>query len=199
MGIHSRNIFLIKVKIHPALRLLHRRILPLIACVFIHAELIAQVEIKRISLQPTEEWISFAFPLVNHEEDSIAEKINRHLQERVLFNEEIEVDSITLFAASRYFKDDSTFHGGYTQIDYNIEVNSSSIFSLFFQLESTGAYIESFPAYFNFNLQSGDPLYARDLFTNAGITNLSNLLLKERKTRIKDWLKEIKNEYNPDD
>ncbi len=184
---------------HPAFQLLPRRVLPFMLCVFLHAEIIAQVTIKSISLQPTEEWISYSFPLVMHKEDSIAGKINLLLQGRILFNEEIELDSNSIFTASRYLQTDSSFQGGYTQIDYNVEVNTSLLFSLFFQLESTGAYSESYPAYFNFNLQNGDPIYARDLFTPTGITSISNLLLKERKTRIKDWLKEIRNEYEPDD
>jgi hypothetical protein len=155
-----------------------------------------QVNVTALELGRDNQWLSYSFPLVHCSNKQAEQKINYYLQNKTLDNETILTDTNTVFRRSRYISQDSVYQSGYSEISFTVEVNNSRILSLVFQLESTGAYSTDFPAYYNFNGQTGAALSAKDLFTPAGIVEIKKLLIKERKKRIVQWMKEMDTTYN---
>lgn len=138
-----------------------------------------------------------SFPLVHTQQATIANKINRYLQSEILSNEKMETSPQKVFENSKYIYTDSMQQSGYTSINYKVEVNNAQVLSLSFDIESMGAYPEHYKEYYNFNLQTGNLIVAKDLFTPAGLNYLRKFLSNERKRRIDQFLG---GEYpNPED
>lgn len=142
------------------------------------------------------EWLSYSFPLVHSSNKAAADKINSHLQSKVLDNEKVLTDTGKVFEKSRY-KNDSVHESGYSGISYEVEVNNSRLLSLQFQLESTGAYSENYQEYYNFNNQTGELIGAKTLFTPVGLEAIKKSLIKQRKDSIAKWMKEM--DADPED
>ena len=160
----------------------------------------AQLKVIEIKLGTDINGSTFSFPLVKSSNTALAEKINSFLQNDILANEKILTDSNEIFENSRFIHSDSNWQSGYSSIDYTVEQNSATVFSLSFYFESTGAYAEYYNHAYNFSLQSGDLLTAENLFTESGFMQVSDLLIKERSKRIAKWLTEMDTtDQNPDD
>lgn len=165
---------------------------------FIYREGLAQVRVTSLELysngQP-----SYSFPLVYAKSKTATEKINMCLQSFILNNERVITDANIVFTNSRYIgyiNEDSTGQSGYTGISYITELNTPNVLSLSFFIESMGAYPENYHQYFNLNGNTGDIITAKDLFTSKGIEEIKQLLLRERKKRITEWINEMDTIYN---
>jgi len=159
----------------------------------------AQVRITPLNLRK-DNWLSYSFPLVQSSNKQAASKINSYLQFNILDNENVLTDTNTIFEKSRYINtNDSNSQAGYSAISYMVSLNSTTILSLKFEMESTGAYSENYPMYYSFDSHTGDLLMARDLFTENGIAEIKKLLIKDRKASIAKWIKEMEHEYNIND
>ena len=55
-----------------------------------------------------------------------------------------------------------------------------------------GAYPEYYKKYFGFDSKSGEPLPAKTLFTEEGLTEIKKILIEERGKKIKERISEIK-------
>jgi hypothetical protein len=131
-----------------------------------------------------------SFPLIHSKNATIANKINSYLQGQILSNKKIETSVNKVFEHSKYIYTDSIQQPGYSWIKYKVEANNSRVLSLTFLLESTGAYSEYYNEYYNFNLQTGKLIVAKDLFTPAGLNYIRKFISNERKRRINQFISE---------
>jgi hypothetical protein len=155
-----------------------------------------QVTITSLESGVRNKWLSYSFPLVHSSNKSAEQKINYYLQSKILDNDTILTDTNKVFEKARYINQDSISQSGYSEISYDIEINNSRVLSLTFQMESTGAYSENYPEYYNFNTQTGNLILAKDIFTPDGIIEIKKILIRERKKRITQWVKEMDTTYN---
>lgn len=128
------------------------------------------------------------FPLVYSKNTAIAKNINSYLQSDLLSNEKIETSPHTVFENAKYISTDSNQQAGYTSISYKVEMNNAQVLSLSFDIETMGAYPDHYNKYYNFNLQTGKLIVAKELFTSAGLNYLKKFLSNERKRRINQFL-----------
>jgi hypothetical protein len=173
-----------------------------LACLFasfVEGSLVAQVSITQIKLTHPDDWVSVSFPRVAHANPSVADSINATLQQELLMNERLVDDTVAMFANTRYELTDSSSNPGYTHMEFVESMNNERVFSIFFQLEYTSAYPESYQQYFNFDLTTGRRLAVEDLFTEAGIKQISKRLIDERKKRIASWIKDMRLENEAED
>lgn len=129
-----------------------------------------------------------SFPLIHAKNANIANNINRYLQNEILSNEKMETSPKKIFENSKYIYNDSIKQSGYSWIKYKVALNNARVLSLSFEMESTGAYSESYDKYYNFNLQTGKLIVAKDLFTSAGLNYLRKFLSNERNKRVREFL-----------
>lgn len=162
----------------------------------------SQLKISPLELHPPDDWLSYSFPFVYADKKEVADKINKHLQSSILYNDSVSTDTNTVFDNSKYTgytNEDSTGQSGYTSVAYTIELNNRRILSISFDMETMGAYSENHRQYFNFFSNTGNIITARDLFTPEGIEEIKKLLLKEREKRIAEWRHEMDTMYNTSD
>jgi hypothetical protein len=152
----------------------------------------AQAKVRSITLKRDIAWLYYSFPFIQSSSKAISNKINYYLQKEILDNPKIETHPKKIFENSRFIDNDSIHQGSYTFIDYSIETNNSKILSLEFQFETMGAYPESFPDYYNFNLQTGEVINTKELLTVSGIEQVKKMLILERKKLIDTAILELK-------
>lgn len=145
----------------------------------------AQVQISTITDKH-----DHSFPLIHSKNATIANNINSYLQSQILSNKKIETSPNKIFERSKHIYSDSIQQSGYSWIKYKVEANNSRVLSLSFLMESTGAYSEYYNKYYNFNLQTGKLIVAKDLFTPAGLNYLRKFLSNKRKRRINKFISE---------
>lgn len=152
----------------------------------------AQFTITPISLRksPGSTWLSYRFPLVHGTNKTAAQNINSILQNEILENKRTISDSNKIFEESRYINNDSVHQSGYSEIDYEVLLNNSRVLSIEVDVESTGAYSTTFPMYFSFDSKTGKRLSFSAIFNPAARQVLSERLLKERKKRVIESIKE---------
>jgi len=114
----------------------------------------------------------------------VAQKINQFLQEDLLYNETVIIDSTRIFAASRYINEDTLMQSGLSEIDFTVVANNARLLSIQFDLESIGAYATNYNSYYNFDTQTGMLITSRSLFTPQGLKTIKHRLLVERKKRV---------------
>jgi len=144
-------------------------------------------------------YLSYRFPFIKAKQPLVAQKINKFLQKELLDNETIITDSNKIFAVSRYILEDSTWQSGYSAIDYTVAVNNPRLLSIQFELESTGAYSTNYNSYYNFDNRTGELVTAKAIFTPAGLQILKARLLKKRKQRVAQHIKDLKTEMEMDE
>jgi len=133
------------------------------------------------------------FPVFISNNKAVDKKINEYLQEEILFSTITETSEKKIFDEIKFIENnDSIGQSGYTNMSYTIEVNNANILSIFLEIESMGAYPTYYKQYFGFNSKNGDPLTAKALFTEEGLTEVKKILLEERGKRIKERVNEIK-------
>jgi hypothetical protein len=158
--------------------------------------LCAQTRVTALDLRK-DTWLSYSFPFVHSSNKAVAFKINSYLQSTILENEVIITDTNKVFEKTRYIGgSDSNSQSGYSIISYKVELNNPAVLSFTFQMESTGAYSEGYPMYVNFSNRTGELLTAKDLFTPQGIAEIKKRVIKSRRSRIINWIREMDQEYN---
>ncbi|HET6996827.1 MAG TPA: hypothetical protein VFI06_17660 [Chitinophagaceae bacterium] len=158
----------------------------------------SQLKVTPLKLERYNE-VYYSFPLVQSAKPRVGQKINAYLQKELLYNDTILTDKDSVFQKSRYINGDSTWQSGYSAMSYEIEVNNTKVLSISFELESTGAYTDNYQMYYNFKVETGALVTAKDLFTPAGIVEIKRALKKERQKRIREWIKEMDTTYNMED
>lgn len=155
--------------------------------------LISQAQVKITSITRRESkssWLSYSFPLIRHSNPTVAKKINSYLQKEILDNPKIETSANKIFEHSRYINNDSVHQSGLSEISFSVEVNNPRMLSLSFQIEGTGAYSETYPLYYNFDLSTGGLIETKKLLTAAGMVHVQKLLVEKRKRRIDEAIRE---------
>jgi hypothetical protein len=137
---------------------------------------------------------TLAFPLIHSPKTNIAQQINSTLQSRILENPGIQTDSHKAFANAKYIVSKHSIQSGYTDIRYRVLVNNPRVLSLAFELETMGAYPDSYRDYLSFDLQTGTLITAPHLFSVEGCTYLRKYLVAEREKRIKKYQASVKPE-----
>lgn len=164
---------------------------------FIGISSIAQFKITAIKGLPGSYSDDHTFPYIRGGNKEAADKINSLLQSDLLINDTAQTHPAKIFENSVFISNDSISQSGITEINYEVVMNNARILSLRFMFETMGAYPEYYVKYYSFLAQTGDPVLAKDIFTNEGIDWLRNNLNNERATRIEKYLKE--NDYEQED
>lgn len=134
------------------------------------------------------------FPLISYTENPLVEnKINTFLQ----VNELEYVPN----SGPNPFKLVSTGTTSYSNYIYfysweKIET-PKNILSIAMDGEASGAYPENFAKWVNFDLRTGNLINAEDLFTPNAAKTIENLIRKQIKKEINDFLVQLKSEKNP--
>ena len=79
-----------------------------------------------------------------------------------------------------------------SDISFNIIQNSNNILSLSISAEGCGAYCEEFTRYYSFNLNTGNKLTIDSIFTNNGLSVLSDSINEFRRKKIKNEIRILK-------
>lgn len=134
------------------------------------------------------------FPLISYAENPLVEnKINTFLQ----VNELEYVPN----SGSNPFKLVSTGTTSYSNYIYfysweKIET-PKNILSIAMDGEASGAYPENFAKWVNFDLRTGNLINAEDLFNPNAAKTIENLIRKQIRKEINDFLVQLKSEKNP--
>ena len=133
------------------------------------------------------------FPVFISNNKLVDKKINEYLQEEILFTTTTKTPEKKIFDEIKFIEsNDSIGQSGYTDMSYTIEINNANILSIFLEIEGMGAYPTYGKEHFSFNSKTGEPLTAKVLFTEEGVTEIKKILIEERGKRIKERIKEIK-------
>src|SRR5690349_10576491 len=98
---------------------------------------------------------NLSYPVVNAANKKVAAKIDSTLQYEILNNETVVKDRKKIFNNTVYIQEpDSLAQSGHTDIGYEILLNNPRVLSIRFDLESMGAYPESYKRYFCFDAQT---------------------------------------------
>lgn len=151
-----------------------------------------QNNVKITDLKPKTE--DSVFPLVSYSENpGVENKINTFLQ----------VDQLEYIpgAEGNPFKLVSTGKTSYSNYVYFYSWEKletpKNILSLALDGEASGAYPESFSIWKNFDLRTGNFINAKDLFQANSIKTVENLIQKQVKKEVNDFLAQLKTEKNP--
>lgn len=152
-----------------------------------------QVTITEISKSDPSFSGDLLFPIAATKTKKVADRVNQHLQEDMLMNASIILDS-TAFDLSAFRQTDSSFQAGYTFMSYETGVNTASVWSVNFLVETMGAYPSGFIRYYNFNLNDGSIITIDQILDKKGKDDISKHLMKLREKKLENHLKEIKSE-----
>jgi hypothetical protein len=136
------------------------------------------------------------FPFIKSANTKAAGSINAWLQSKVLDNEKVLTNPHKVFLNSKYINSDSISQSGYSDLHYKVQMNTSRVLSIEFDIEATGAYSTYYSEYYSFNAETGKPVTTKAIFTAEGLKYLRRHLVKLRARRITQFLKEVSKEYN---
>lgn len=154
----------------------------------------AQFKVRKLKGGSDPEKPRLILPVFISNNKVIDKKINDYLQEEILSTTTTKTPEKKIFDEIKFIEsnDDSIGQSGYTDMSYTIEINNANILSIFFEIESMGAYPEYYKEYFGFDSKSGEVLTAKALFTEEGLTEIKKILIGERYKRIKERISGIK-------
>ena len=133
------------------------------------------------------------FPVFISQNKAVDKKINKFLQEEILFTTTTKTPEKKIFDEVKFIESKGSMEQpGYTDLSYTIEINNTNILSLFLEIEGMGAYPSYSKEYFGFNSKNGEPLTAKALFTEEGLAGIKKILIEERSNRIKERISEIR-------
>src|SRR4030095_14280454 len=121
--------------------------------VFLLAQVIcsAQFKIREIKVGEDLKNPDFIFPVFTSNNKVVDKKINDYLQNEILETTTSKTPEKKIFDKRKYISDDSISQSGYNSISYTIALNNGKILSVFFEIETTGAYSSNYSIYFNFD------------------------------------------------
>ena len=135
---------------------------------------------------------NLTFPIFTGENKAAAKKINDHLQMEFFETTNSQIPESRLFDGYRFISDDIKSQTGYTSISYNVELNSSKILSVIFEVEGMGAYPTQYKKYFSFDSKTGKRISGDTVFTAEGLKAIKEMLINKRKEGINKWIGDLK-------
>lgn len=162
------------------------------AIVFIHLLWCKTLVFAQFDVRPFEQLDHFdmisSFPVVYSETNPEAAKnINTVLHYRSL-EKVFQEDDVSRFSA--VFPPEGEIHGA-SEFSYDIIANNEHYFSVAIESAYTGAYSEYFTLFYNFDAQTGQPIYLNDLFSEAAVEDLTEWVANAVSTRIKTFMDSI--------
>lgn len=146
----------------------------------------AQAQLKVVTIHDVGpfENSTLDFPFIRSANANVANKINAFLQTSILENSTIITDPKQIFHNRKYIYSDSVKQMGFSDIRYEVTMNTARVLSLEFDLETMGAYGTNFKSYYSFDSQTGKPVLTKDIITAEGLNYLKKYLTKERRKEI---------------
>jgi hypothetical protein len=129
-----------------------------------------------------------SFPVVYSESNPEAAKnINAVLHYRSL-EKVFQEDDVARFSA--VFPPEGEIHGA-SEFSYDVIANNDRYFSVAIGSAYTGAYSEYFTLFYNFDAQTGQPIYLSDLFSEVVIEDITDWVSNAVSARIKAFMDSI--------
>ncbi|KUJ50776.1 hypothetical protein [Chryseobacterium sp. JAH] len=153
-----------------------------------------QKTVKITDLPPKTE--DFNFPKISYPEKPLVEnKINTFLQV-----DQLEYIPGSEISASKLVSTGKTSYSNFVYF-YSWEKleTPKNILSIAIDGEASGAYPEGFSIWKNFDLRTGNFINAKDLFQPQSVKTIENLIQKNVKKTVNDFLVQLKSEKNPSD
>lgn len=169
------------------------RVISLFICLLLQFAASAQFKVRKLNGGSDPKKPRLIFPVFMSNNKVVDKKINDYLQEEILSTTITRTPEKKIFNEIKFIEsNDSIGQSGYTDMSYTIEINNACILSIFFEIESMGAYPEYYKVYFGFNSKTGELLTPKVFFTEVGLTEIKKILIRERNKRIKERISEIK-------
>lgn len=151
-----------------------------------------QKNVKITDLKPKTE--DSVFPFVSYTENPRVEnKINTFLQVNQLeYIPGAEGNPFKLVSAGKTSYSNYVYFYSWEKLE-----TPKNILSIALDGEASGAYPESFSIWKNFDLRTGNFINAKDLFQANSIKTVENLIQKQVKKEVDDFLSQLKSEKNP--
>lgn len=151
-----------------------------------------QKNVKITNLQPKTE--DFNFPKIAYpEKPSIENKINTFLQvDQLEYVPGSEVSPSKLVSSGKTSYSNYIYFYSWEKLE-----TPKNILSIAIDGEASGAYPEGFSIWKNFDLRTGNFINTKDLFQPNSIKTIENLIQKNVKKEINDFLTQLKSEKNP--
>lgn len=151
-----------------------------------------QKNVKITDLKPKTE--DSVFPLVSYSENPRVEnKINTFLQvDQLEYIPGAEGNPFKLVSAGKTSYSNYVYFYSWEKLE-----TPKNILSIALDGEASGAYPESFSIWKNFDLRTGNFINAKDLFQANSIKIVENLIQKQVKKEVDDFLSQLKSEKNP--
>lgn len=152
----------------------------------------AQVNVRQLTIPNNESQLNF--PIVTVPDNSLAsKKINDFLQINFADRTTQKVPEKDLFKNVIYSPNALNTAGNIESLDYSTPTNTKGLLSFFFHGSTMAAYPDYFESTYNFNAANGDIIYLEDLFTKEGLKQIQRYVRDQRKNKIGQHLKDIKN------
>lgn len=151
-----------------------------------------QKTVKITDLQPKSE--DFNFPKISYPEKPLVEnKINTFLQvDQLEYVPSSEVSPSKLVSSGKTSYSNYVYFYSWEKLE-----TPKNILSIAIDGEASGAYPEGFSIWKNFDLRTGNFINAKDLFQPGSFKTIENLIQKNVKKEINDFLIQLKSEKNP--
>jgi len=151
-----------------------------------------QKNVKITDLKPKTE--DSVFPLVSYSDNSRVEnKINTFLQvDQLEYIPGAEGNPFKLVSAGKTSYSNYVYFYSWEKLE-----TPKNILSIVLDGEASGAYPESFLIWKNFDLRTGNFINAKDLFQANSVKTVENLIQKQVKKEVNDFLAQLKSEKNP--
>jgi hypothetical protein len=142
-----------------------------------------------------EDGVELKFPVVMLPDSVISERINAYLQINMLYQTTVKAPGSKVFSRIKWTPQQS----GLDELDYTVLMNNGKILSFLFDGEGMGAHPSPFQTYYQFDMQSGYPILAEQLFTQEGLLRLDEDIRGKRNILISKHMKELPNDTAKDD
>jgi hypothetical protein len=151
-----------------------------------------QKTVKITDLQPKTE--DFNFPKISYPEKPVVEnKINTFLQvDQLEYVPGSEVSPSKLVSSGKTSYSNYVYFYSWEKLE-----TPKNILSIAIDGEASGAYPEGFSIWKNFDLRTGNFINAKDLFQPDSVKTIENLIQKNVKKEVNDFLIQLKSEKNP--
>lgn len=151
-----------------------------------------QKNVKITDLQPKSE--DFNFPKISYSEKPLVEnKINTFLQvDQLEYVPGSEVSPSKLVSSGKTSYSNYFYFYSWEKLE-----TPKNILSIAIDGETSGAYPEGFSIWKNFDLRTGNFINSKDLFQPNSIKTIENLIQKNVRKEVNDFLVQLKSEKNP--
>lgn len=151
-----------------------------------------QKSLKITDLKPKSE--DSVFPLISYVENpKVENKINTFLQvDQLEYIPGAEGNPFKLVSSGKTSYSNYVYFYGWEKLE-----TPKNILSIALDGEASGAYPEGFSIWKNFDLRTGNFINAKDLFQSNSTKTVENLIRKNVKKEVDDFLVQLKSDKNP--